>query len=115
MKRSTCLLLGFLLVVPLFAQVTIDKKLDSIFSKYTFAGAPGLSMGIVKNGKLIHYYRRGLANLAYDIPIQEETIFRVASIAKQFTAACIGTLVLQKKLSLTDDIHTYQNFRIMEK
>jgi CubicO group peptidase (beta-lactamase class C family) len=107
MKTSTCLLLGFLLTVNLYAQVTIETTLDSIFSKYTLADSPGFSVGIVKNGKLLHTYRRGLANLSYDIAIEEGTVFRVASIAKQFTAACIGLLIQDKKLSLEDDVRTY--------
>ncbi|QHT70807.1 beta-lactamase family protein [Rhodocytophaga rosea] len=107
MKRSTCLLVGFLLTVHLSAQDNIETTLDSIFSKHTLAGSPGCSVGIVKNGKLLHIYRRGLANLSYDIAIREGTVFRVASIAKQFTAACIGLLIVDKKLSLQDDVRKY--------
>ena len=49
----------------------------------------------------------GMANLNDDVPITPVTVFHVASMSKQFTAAFILLLAQQGKLSLGDDVHTY--------
>lgn len=48
-----------------------------------------------------------MANLEHNVPITPETVFRIGSTSKQFTAACIAILSLQGKLSLDDDIRKY--------
>ncbi|OGX91014.1 hypothetical protein BEN49_21405 [Hymenobacter coccineus] len=48
-----------------------------------------------------------MANLEYAVPISSNTIFNVASLAKQFTAFSIALLADKKLLSLNDDVHQY--------
>ncbi|HTQ57383.1 MAG TPA: serine hydrolase domain-containing protein [Bryobacteraceae bacterium] len=48
-----------------------------------------------------------MADLDHDIPINPQTVFHVASISKQFTAAAILLLAQEHKLSLDDDIRKY--------
>ena len=48
-----------------------------------------------------------MANLNDDVTITPETVFHVASMSKQFTAASILLLQQQGKLSLDDDVHKY--------
>ncbi len=48
-----------------------------------------------------------MANLEYNLPITPETIFHMASVAKQFTAYSILLLEKRGNLSLDDDIHKY--------
>jgi CubicO group peptidase (beta-lactamase class C family) len=48
-----------------------------------------------------------MANLNDDVTITPETVFHVASMSKQFTAASILLLAQQGKLSLDDDVHKY--------
>jgi CubicO group peptidase (beta-lactamase class C family) len=48
-----------------------------------------------------------MADLDHDAPITPETVFHVASISKQFTAAAILLLAQDGKLSLDDDAHKY--------
>ena len=55
----------------------------------------------------------GFANLEYDIPNSDSSVFDIASMAKQFTAACVWTLINKGALSLDDDIRKYLlNFRL---
>lgn len=83
-----------------------DKKLDSLFSFIDKEG-PGISVGVVKDGELIYSYQRGLANLEYDVPIHKRTVFGLASVTKQMTAACIGVLEKEGMLSTADDVRKY--------
>ncbi len=48
-----------------------------------------------------------MADLDHDIPITPETVFHVASISKQFTAAAIILLAQEGKISLDDDVRKY--------
>ena len=64
-------------------------------------------MGIIHNGEFIYKRGYGMANLEHNVPITPETVLRIGSTSKQFTAACIAILSIQGKLSLDDDIRKY--------
>lgn len=91
----------------LFAQENIEESLKEIISSVSSSDQPGLSIGLVQNGKLTQHLQSGLANVDYDVPIHKNTVFGLASITKQFTAACIGVLVQNEKISLEDDVRKY--------
>ncbi|MEW5676472.1 serine hydrolase domain-containing protein [Flavobacterium enshiense] len=75
--------------------------------RYEKPNSPGLSIGIVQNNKLIYSKGIGCASLEYNIKNSDSTAFSLASIAKQFTAACLWTLVRDGKISLEDDIRKH--------
>lgn len=88
----------------LFGQTKNLVDIDSVFLEWDKTDAPGCALGIYKNGE-IHYAKGyGMANLEYDIPNSPNSVFRIASTSKQFTAACILLLVEQGKLSLQDSL-----------
>jgi CubicO group peptidase (beta-lactamase class C family) len=89
----------------LYGQTHNNSKIDSIFNEYK--DSPGCAIGIVKNGKTIFSKGYGYANLDYDIPITDSSIFNIASMSKQFTAACAAILIRNGELSLDDDINIY--------
>ena len=82
-------------------------KVDKLFEKWDSTVSPGVSMGIIHNGEFIYTRGYGMANLEHNVPITPETVFRIGSTSKQFTAACIAILSLQGKLSLDDDIRKH--------
>jgi CubicO group peptidase (beta-lactamase class C family) len=59
----------------------------------------GLSVIVLKNGKMVFESSYGLVNLEAQIPITPGTNFRLASFTKQFTAMCVMLLVYDDKLS----------------
>ena len=67
-------------------------------------GIVGLSIGIVKNGKVIKAKGYGQANIELDIPASEKTVYKIASISKQFIAVGIMKLVQEGKLKVSDPI-----------
>jgi CubicO group peptidase (beta-lactamase class C family) len=87
-------------------KVPSSKHIDSLFNFIDNDG-PGISIGIVKDGNLVYSYQKGLSNLEYEIPISPKTVFGLASITKQMTAACIGVLTQNGKLSVNDNVRTY--------
>ena len=86
---------------------SLTKKVDSIFSDYDKINSPGCALAVLKDGKIIYEKAYGMSNLEYNIAINPTSIFHVASISKQFTAAAIIKLSLEGKLSLNDDIRKY--------
>jgi CubicO group peptidase (beta-lactamase class C family) len=68
---------------------------------------PGCALSVIKDGQIVYKRGYGMADLDHDIPISSETVFHVASISKQFTAASIVLLAQQGKISLDDDVHKY--------
>lgn len=82
-------------------------KVDKIFDKYDRTDSPGCALGVYQDGKIVYAHGYGMANLNDDVTITPETVFHVASMSKQFTAASILLLAAQGKLSLDDDVHKY--------
>jgi len=68
--------------------------------------APGLVAGVVKDGAVNAFYSAGVDAPGGE-PLHPDTIFYVASIAKQFTAACIASLALDGSLALGDSIRRW--------
>jgi CubicO group peptidase (beta-lactamase class C family) len=67
----------------------------------------GVSVAIVKNGKNVLAKGYGFADLENDVPATTETVYRIGSITKQFTAAGIMRLNEQGKLSLDDTLQKF--------
>jgi CubicO group peptidase (beta-lactamase class C family) len=107
-------------VVFLFASVSLPSslaaqslspdladKVDAVFAKWNRTDSPGCALGVYRDGKILYKHGYGMANLNDDVAITPETVFHVASMSKQFTAASILLLQQQGKLSIDDDVHTY--------
>lgn len=67
----------------------------------------GLSLAVVKDGKLIKAKGYGFANLELKTPATPETVYNIASIGKQFTATAIVLLVGEGKIGFEDRITNY--------
>jgi CubicO group peptidase (beta-lactamase class C family) len=81
-----------------------DPRVDRLFAQWDTPDSPGCALGVVRDGKFVYQRGYGMANLDYDIPNAPQLVYYVGSDSKQFTAAAIGLLALQGKLSIDDDI-----------
>lgn len=68
---------------------------------------PGVSIAIVKGGRPLLIKGYGFADLENDVPATAETVYRIGSVTKQFTAAAILRLAEQGKLSLDDTLQRF--------
>jgi CubicO group peptidase (beta-lactamase class C family) len=68
---------------------------------------PGLSIAVVKNDKIIKAAGYGLANVETNTPATPETVYKIASLSKQFIAAAIMLLVQEHKLRLDEKVSEY--------
>ncbi|WP_207428308.1 serine hydrolase [Pedobacter sp. SYSU D00535] len=64
----------------------------------------GLSLAIVKNGKLLMAKGYGLADIENNISASEETVYKIGSVSKQMVAAAIMLLMQEGKLELSDSL-----------
>ena len=72
----------------------------------------GISVAVVKDGKMIYTHSFGLKNVENNVPLTDESIFRIASISKSFTVTSLMQLVQKKKISLDDDVSKLVGFQI---
>ncbi|ESA39133.1 hypothetical protein N836_02260 [Leptolyngbya sp. Heron Island J] len=82
-------------------------KVDELFIQWDKPDSPGCAVAVIQNGEIIYQRGYGMANLEYNIPISLNSVFDIASNAKQFTAICIVLLARQKLLNLDDELQKY--------
>ncbi|MCA1626288.1 MAG: beta-lactamase family protein [Acidobacteria bacterium] len=81
------------------------EKIDSfVREKMKSKNIPGLSLAVVRDGKLLLAKGYGMANLELSVPATEKTNYSIASITKIFTAVAVMMLVEEGKISLEDPI-----------
>ena len=84
-----------------------DKTDDYIRAEMKRQNIPALSLAVVKHGEIIKAEGYGLANKKLKIPATPETVYRIASVSKQFIAAGIMLLVQEGRIGLNDPISKY--------
>lgn len=86
-------------------QEGFDRLIPQLMSKWNI---PGGAIAIAKGDKLVFATAYGLANKEQAQPVQPDSLFRIASVSKPFTAVGILKLMEEGKLSVDD-----QAFRIL--
>lgn len=84
-----------------------DQTDDFIRAEMRRQNIPGLSVVVLKHGGVIKAEGYGLANIKLRIPATPETVYKIASVSKQFVAAGIMRLVQDGQLGLGDPISKY--------
>lgn len=83
------------------------SEFDKIFEPYNRSDAPGLSVGVAKDNKLIYRKGFGLANVEHGVVNTPRTRFRIGSTTKHFT--CLAALLLAEngKIEIDGSIRAY--------
>ena len=92
---------------PAPAAEKLPALVDAIFQKMDSTVSPGCALSVMKDGKIIYERGYGMADLDHNVSITPATVFHVASMSKQFTAASVLMLAQQGKLSLDDPARKY--------
>ena len=71
------------------------------------ASGPGAAVIVVQDGKPVLRKGYGLAEIELGVPIRPDMVFRIGSVTKEFTSACVLLLAEQGQLKLDDDIAKY--------
>lgn len=80
---------------------------DGVMAPLFKADGPGAAVAVRQHGELTHVAGYGLANVEWGIPIDADTVFRIGSVTKQFTAAAVMRLAEAGKLAIDDPIERH--------
>jgi CubicO group peptidase (beta-lactamase class C family) len=67
-------------------ELGLQARVREILNRHP---AVGLAVGVVRNGSLEFFSGHGLADIASNTPITQDTVFRIGSITKTFTAIAV--------------------------
>ena len=85
----------------------LAKQVDTVFTKWDRSDSPGCALGVYRGGQIVYKRGYGMEDLNEEVHITPGTVFHVASMSKQFTAASLVLLAQQRNLSLDDDVRKY--------
>lgn len=86
-----------------FQKKLLQTQIDSVFSKYQFNG----SVSVIKNDEILYQKENGFEDFNSKKKLDENSVFAIASLSKQFTAALVLLQEDQGKLSTEDQVSTY--------
>lgn len=72
----------------------------------------GLSVAVVKKGKIIYTHSFGQKDAESNTALTDDCMFRIASISKSFSATAIMQLAEEKKVTLDDDVSKLIGFTV---
>jgi CubicO group peptidase (beta-lactamase class C family) len=109
MKRNVFRLLAFWLILCAAAQALAQTGPPPDLDDYVARAlkefeVPGLAIAVVKDGKVALAKGYGVRKLGESAPVDEQTLFGVASNTKAFTAAALAILVDEGKISWDDPV-----------
>lgn len=116
-RLSICVGLALASVAGVAGQALPDRvsrlraalpEIDKVFASFAQSSrVPGIAYGVLIDGQLVHTGSVGVRELAGRSPITPDTVFRIASMTKSFTALCILKLRDEGRLSLDDPAERY--------
>ena len=84
-------------------RTKLDSLLKRIHKRHDFNGA----ILVAKNEKIVYNSQIGFADFKKETPLNKSSIFQLASVSKQFTAAAIMLLKERNQIKLTDTVNRY--------
>jgi CubicO group peptidase (beta-lactamase class C family) len=108
--RTIIVLVLIVIVFPTVSAIAADvapQKIDEIFAPYNKPHSPGCSVGVIRDSSFIFRKAYGEGSLELSAPLSSDSVFYMASVSKQFTAASIVLAAEQGFLSLDDDVRKY--------
>ena len=101
------ILLGFLVPLGVARSAWADAVDDTIHAEMRDQHIPGLSLAVVRGGKVVKAQGYGLANVELNAPATADTVYRLASVTKPIVATAVLLLARDGKLGLDDRIGRY--------
>lgn len=98
---------ALVLLLTLTAAVKADNVDDYVKREMERQHVPGVSVLVIKDGKIVKSEGYGLANVELNVPARPDTVYKIGSVSKQFIASGILLLVQDGKISLDDNISKF--------
>src|SRR5262245_42131283 len=103
-RKASALFAICILATPCIAQDMTSAVDAYIQAEMRQAKIPGVSIAVIKDGRIVLAKGYGLANVEHQVPVKPETIFQSGSMGKQFTSALVMMLAERGRLSLDDKL-----------
>jgi CubicO group peptidase (beta-lactamase class C family) len=109
---TSILMAAIILLQPLAGEVVLDSRevsqranawIQAFAESRDFSGL----ILLAQRDRVIYEKTYGSADFQHNVPVSPDTIFRVASLSKTFTAAAIEMLLRENKLKLSDPLSAY--------
>ncbi|MDP4826906.1 MAG: serine hydrolase [Flavobacteriales bacterium] len=101
----------FVIISTAVSAVDFDKEVKKLDAYYAQSlkdwNVPGMAICIVKDGKVALSKGYGVKDVNTKAPVTPNSLFAVASNTKAFTAAALGMLVEEGKISWDDKVQKY--------
>ena len=107
MKQTLVLSIIWLCVICFASTVRADWIDKFVSEQIKERNIPGLSLAVIRDGKVIKATGYGFANLEHKVPATKDTVYEIGSISKQFAAEAVMILVEEGKIHLDDSINKY--------
>jgi CubicO group peptidase (beta-lactamase class C family) len=114
MRRSLFTILFLVYTISYCQQnhVNTNSKINSSIEDYIKhlikrQGIPGVALAIIKNGKTIYKKNFGYANIEHQVPVSNNSIFRLYSLTKPIVSVGLFQLIEKGKVTLEDPISKY--------
>ena len=91
------------------AEKEFEKDMQAFLDEIQ---AVGVSCVVVKDNQVVYHHNFGVKNLETREPVDDATLWRIASISKSFTATSLLQQVEQGRISLTDDVSDLLGFPV---
>jgi CubicO group peptidase (beta-lactamase class C family) len=101
----------YLSLVGYASAQSLDEKVREVdeYAKAVMAthGGPGMAITVIKDDNVVLARGYGTRELGKDAPVNENTLFAIASNSKAFTTAALAILVDEKKIAWDDKVSKY--------
>ena len=89
------------------APAEVARYAADLMARNYRADAPGAAVLVARGDKVLFRGARGEADVDRDLPLRPGSVFRIASVTKQFSAAGLLTLVEAGRVKLDDPLSKY--------
>ncbi len=90
------------------AIASVAPDIDAFFLKHQEeAHVPGMVWGVVRDGELVYTGGSGVQSIETEVPVGPDSLFRIASMSKAFTALAILKLRDDGLLALDDPVEKH--------
>ena len=107
MKSLTTLIIGIFISIILTGQSQNINKIDSLLTLIESKDKGMGSLSLFKDGKEIYQRSIGYSNIDSKTRANSNTIYRIGSISKTFTATMIMQLIDENKITLQTPLSNF--------
>ncbi|MBU6497960.1 MAG: beta-lactamase family protein [Rhodospirillales bacterium] len=93
--------------MPDLDLLRLERIAEGLIAPFDRPDTPGVALGVVRDGALVVHRQAGMASLEMGVPLASGSVFRIASVSKQFTCAAILMLAAEGRLHVADKVQDH--------